>query len=252
MKKNLFLLLVAFCLLVFKSYSQSEKIIIEDKQVWLGYFNQTRVSEKWGLWLDFGYRSNNEFVKSSFQSLVRPGVTYYINNNLRLSAGYAYFFHYPGITNRTVGQPEHRIWEQVQWTQKFKKFSLRQAVRIEQRYRKKYADNDHLSSEYGYNNRIRYNLGVLVPLFGVESQPKSLSLIIGNELMINFGRQVLYNYFDQNRIYGGLGYQLTKDLNINLLYINIFQQLSSGNNFNHAHVLRLIILHNLDLRKDLE
>src|SRR5688572_11050952 len=48
------------------------------QQVWLGYFNQTRFNNKWGLWADLHLRSKEDFVTDVSQSIIRLGLTYYL------------------------------------------------------------------------------------------------------------------------------------------------------------------------------
>ncbi|MEJ0029123.1 MAG: DUF2490 domain-containing protein [Bacteroidota bacterium] len=59
------------------------KTIHHREQAWFAYFNQTRLTNKWGLWLDVHYRMTDSFVDRPFQLLIRPGVTYFIKDNLR-------------------------------------------------------------------------------------------------------------------------------------------------------------------------
>src|SRR5690349_5671331 len=96
----------------------AEKHIHEREQLWLGYFNQTRLSNKWGLWLDVHYRMTDNFVQTPFQLLIRPAVTYFIKDNLRVNVGYAHVNHFPpeGMSTTRI---EHRAWQQIWWNQKY-------------------------------------------------------------------------------------------------------------------------------------
>ena len=40
------------------------KTTTSDNQVWLGYLNQTRFSNKWGEWLDLHLRTKEDFVNN--------------------------------------------------------------------------------------------------------------------------------------------------------------------------------------------
>ena len=40
-------------------------------QTWLAYFNQTRLSNKWGLWADFQIRTREELVSDFFTGIAR-------------------------------------------------------------------------------------------------------------------------------------------------------------------------------------
>ena len=60
------------------------------QQLWFGYLNQTRVSDKWGLWLDMHLRTKDDFTHDLSQSIVRFGLTYYLGDATRITAGYAW------------------------------------------------------------------------------------------------------------------------------------------------------------------
>ena len=70
---------------------------------------------------------------------------------------------------------------------------------------------------------------------------------MSDEILMNAGKQITYNYFDQNRVHASLGYQLTETLNMQAGYMYVFSQLAAGNRFLHGHVWRLSLLHNVKL-----
>ncbi len=241
-----FLVIIVFLLGLFPAAAQTvQKQINTHQQGWLGYFNQTRLTNKFGLWLDVHAR-RIDWLERWNTVLVRPGVTYYVNDHVRLTAGYAFVQHYPPSGQLTI-RPEHRAWQQVLWTSRSKKLQTQQWVRLEQRYNRKIA-NDQLQEGYTFNYRFRYLIALFVPLKGDFIQKGVPFLAFNDEVHINAGKQITYNHFDQNRFFVGLGYQFTKSLNAQLGYMNLFQQLPAGNRFNNNHVLRLFFFHNLDLR----
>ncbi|HYC30178.1 MAG TPA: DUF2490 domain-containing protein, partial [Chitinophagaceae bacterium] len=62
------------------------KQTVRAEQLWTGFFNQTRVGSKWGLWLDAQLRTEDDFFKDLTVSIIRPGITYYVNDALKLTA----------------------------------------------------------------------------------------------------------------------------------------------------------------------
>src|SRR6186997_2449425 len=76
------------------SYAQ-EKHTEYYNQVWLGYFNQTRFSDKLGMWVDLHLRTKEDFFTNFSQSILRFGLTYYVDDFIKLTAGYAYVSIYP-------------------------------------------------------------------------------------------------------------------------------------------------------------
>jgi hypothetical protein len=220
------------------------------EQVWAGYFNQARFSKNWGTWTDLQLRSKEDFVQDFSQGIARFGITYYIRNTTKLTAGYAYIHHFPSDNHKDVAQPEHRPWQQVQWHTNYGRKKMMQWFRLEERYRRKILNDSTLASGYNFNFRLRYNFFYEVPLTSKGIVPGQFSFVVNDELHLNFGKQILYNYFDQNRFFLGFKYQLTQHDNIQLGYMNVFQQLPAGSRFRNSNVIRLFYFQNLDLRKE--
>ncbi|HEX6890699.1 MAG TPA: DUF2490 domain-containing protein [Chryseolinea sp.] len=242
------LLLLLIIIPSFSFAQATEKEIHNREQLWLGYFNQTRLSKRWGVWLDVHYRRTDNFVERPFQFMVRPAVTFFIKDNLRANAGYAFVNHFPAEGLET-SRPENRFWQQIWWNQKYSSFSTLQWLRFEQRFVRK-AANDQLQDGYNFNYRLRYNISFFIPLKGKELAAKVPFVAIIDELFLNFGERIVYNTFDQNRFFAGLGYMFTSHLNAQLGYMHVFQQESSGSSYWSTHAIRFFVFHTLDFRKE--
>ena len=239
-------LLLASLLLATPTYAQKQ--LVQERQTWLGVFTQTRFSDHWGLWAEGHLRLHDQFVHALFQTVARAGATYYLTDDVRLTGGYAYAYLYPDGA-RTVGQPEHRPWQQVQWFTKFPKARLMQWVRLEERFRQQVVGNDELGSNFDFNYRTRFNAALFLPLTQKRFEPGGLQLLLNDEVMVNFGEQIRYNYFDQNRLFAGLVYQVSKQAQVQAGYMHLFQQLPAGDIYRNQHTIRIFYFHNLDLRK---
>lgn len=224
----------------------ADKQVHEREQLWLGYFNQTRLTNKSGVWMDVHYRMTDDFVNRPFQLIVRPAFIYYIKDNLRLNVGYAYVQHYPAKGMSTT-RTEHRPWQQIWWSQKYSGLNTLQWLRLEQRFNEKVV-NDVKQEGYNYNFRIRYNFSFFIPLRGKEIVAKTPFVALIDEVFLNFGGKVVYNTFDQNRLFAGFGYQISAHLNAQLGYMNVYQQEASGNHYMMTHAVRLFVFQTLDLR----
>lgn len=223
-----------------------EKHIHDREQLWLGYFNQSRLSNKWGMWVDVHYRMTDNFIERPFQFLFRPAATYFFKDNLRLNVGYTLAAHFPAKGLETT-RLEHRSWQQIWWNQKYHGLTTLQWLRLEQRFNEKIVSDQKLEG-YNYTFRVRYNFSFFIPLKGKEISPQTPFAAIMNEVFLNFGDKVVYNTFDQNRLFAGFGYQFTSHLNAQLGYMNVYQQEASGNNYSSTHAIRLFVFHSLDFR----
>ena len=216
------------------------------EQTWFGYFNQTRFTKRSGIWLDLHLRLTNDFVKQKNLSIIRAGYTYYISDQVRVTAGYAYVTQY-GLADGEPDVPEHRPWQQIQWFEKKNGFNLMQWFRIDERFRTQVIGGE-LTDNYNFNWRFRYNIAFTIPLRGKVVQAKTPCLFFNDEILINAGKEIVNNYFDQNRLFLGLGYQFTAHLNAQLGYMYVFQQLPAGNSYANINAIRFFVFHNLDLR----
>jgi Protein of unknown function (DUF2490) len=246
--KKFFLLILSLTFFQLLTAQVSKKIETLD-QFWIGYFNQTRLSNKWGFWLDAQIRTENNFVDSMATFVFRPGITYYLSDNTKLSLGYAFMNHYPADNHVDVSQPEQRIWQQLIWNTNYNRIKLVQRVRLEERFRRKFKDKDELAEGYYFNYRFRYSILFQFPLNQKTNEKGAISFVANDELMINFGKQVVYNYFDQNRFLLGFNYYFSPQNSILLGYMNQFQQLASGYSYKVMHVIRIAYSQNLDFRK---
>ncbi|MBV9988403.1 MAG: DUF2490 domain-containing protein [Chitinophagaceae bacterium] len=228
---------------------QTTKNISSISQFWAGYYNQTRLSKHWGLWTDLHLRTKEDFASNFSQSILRVGGTYYLTDNTKLTLGYAYVSLYPGDNHANVTQPEHRIWQQVQWHVKFPRLRLMHWIRLEEKFKHKILNNDALADGYQFNWKLRYNFLFNTPLNRKAFAPGTLSFVLNDELHVNFGKEIVYNYFDQNRFFVGFSYHTTPTDNLQFGYMNLFQQLPAGNSYKDIHTLRVFYFHNLDLRK---
>ena len=217
------------------------KDIEQRNMTWLGYFNQTRFTQNSGMWIDLHLRLNENFIQETHALLTRFGYIYYLSDKTRLAVGYAYQDQ-PGH-HGAADVREHRPWQQIQWLEKKNWFNMMQWFRLEQRYRKVGESDFHFN-----NPRARYNISVTIPITRKEVLPHTPFLFFSNELFINFGKHVVYNYFDQNRFFAGVGYQFTSHLNAHVGYMNVFQQLPAGNKYVNTDAVRLFVFHNLDFR----
>jgi hypothetical protein len=245
MKRTLLLLLLTAAGQLLLAQTKSTEQV---EQLWLGYFNQSRLSNKWGIWTDLQLRTKDNFVDNLSQIILRPGITYYATDNTKLTIGYSYILIYPTDGHTEVTQPENRIWQQVQWHTNYRKNRMMQWIRLEERFRRKIANDTALGDGYNFNWRIRYNFWYEIPLVKNGSLPKSLSLIVNDEVHINFGSEIVNNYFDQNRFFLGLKYQISPSTNIQAGYTNVFQQLSAGNKYKSIDGIRVFLFQNIDLR----
>jgi len=218
-----------------------------DKQLWFGFVHQARLHNHWGYWLDIHHRTKNDFANNLHVELFRAGGTYFINDQWRVTVGYAFIPQFPSLTNQSFVRLEHRPWQQVFHTFTKNRFRLTQYLRNEQRLLQK-TSGEKIVDGYVFRERLRYSL-MLHFLFNKSKAFKqnSVGAVIANEVFVNAYSSDKVNWYDQNRASGGLFYQLTNALQLQLGYMNVFARTPKGDDVIHA--VRLFAFYTLDLRK---
>ncbi len=107
-----------------------------------------------------------------------------------------------------------------------------------------------LTSGYRFNFRGRYQLQLSYVLIDRPDAAGTLSAKVSDEIMFNFGHNIVYNSFDQNRIYAGLNYGISKSIQVELGYLNWFQERSSGNQYYDRDIVRITIYHKISFFRE--
>jgi hypothetical protein len=226
------------------SYSAqtNSRDITHDNMLWFGYYNIIGIKPKWSTLSDVQFRTKNWYQHFS-QALVRTGLNYKLTEKVNVTAGLAHFRFF--INDKTT-RGEWRPWQEIELRQQFSKLRLSQRLRIEQRFNQQ-VENSEPINNYQFNHRFRYRIDIRFPLTKTVEGSKALFVLIGNEVIINAGKSITYNYFDQNRLYTGLNYAATKNITIQLQYMHLWQQLTKKNSFLSANVIRFNIYHTIQL-----
>lgn len=245
-----FPLLIFLGVLTFSAVQAQKKTTETLDQIWFGYNNTIRMTSKWGVVTDLSLRTKDDFVNGWSIAILRAGLSYFLKPQTRLIAGYSFVNTFPSAPHDHISRPEHRPWQMVQWNTSYPKINISQNIRLEERYRRKVLNADALAPGYDFNFRIRYNLQAQIPIGKKRNEPGSFQWVINDEIQINAGKEIIYNYFDQNRFFTGFQYQLSKRDHLQFGFNNVFQQLSAGNSYRVIHGIRIQFMQQLDLRKE--
>lgn len=242
--RNTLLVLGFLCITTVDSVAQQRKTVY-DNQLWFQYFLNARVSEKWGVYFDGGYRTT-QWNKSN-QYLLRLGATYHFNRNINAQAGLAYFVGYVRSGDKVLQNPEIRPWQRINAISSIGRCVITQRYRFEERFVHKFKGAE-LADGYNFNFRVSYHMALQVPLNKPKIEKGAFYLQATNELFVNFGGNIVNNVFDQDRVFGGFGYQVSKQFAVLTGYQHIWQQRSDGFTINDVSCLRLTIFYNMDFR----
>ena len=169
-----------------------------DNGIWLMYLCTNKVSEKFSIHTEAQYRNHTISPTNIEQLLLRTGLNYHFRPNASATFGYAHIGNYEYDSERKSPEvEEHRIWQQFLTTNTIGRVKLEHRYRLEERF-----------VEDDFKMRFRYRLMVFIPLNRPKIEAGALYLGMYDELFINDKR----NFFDRNRLYGGLGYQYANNM----------------------------------------
>jgi hypothetical protein len=225
--------------------TNAQKQVGHQSLFWLGSVNTIRFNQKWGMVADFHYRTY-DFMSHPYYYIVRGLGNYYFNENLTAGIGYGHIWAGAYTTMPHPYSNEDRITEQVQSNSKTGKFSISNRWRLEQRWQQKIVNNEK-TNDYRFTDRARYGISFIYSPFKNKMLPMVTNY---EEVMVQFGKEVVYNTFDQARFSFGIRQNITSKLNIDLNYMYIYQQLFSGNQYVQANTLRLYINYNVGWKKN--
>lgn len=241
MFKYIFISIVSLILPDVMFAQTNAPLVLKDNILWLGYYNSIVLNPRWSINSDIQFRTKEE-LKHYSQALIRTDVSYKSKNRLTISMGLAHFRYFV-TDNKTRG--EWRPWQELKLTDKIGNCKLTHRLRVEQRFNET-VKNSEATNNYQFNFRFRYRLDLRYPLTKEKEIGNNLFILVGNELMVNAGNIISYNYFDQDRLYAGINYEVNKKVSLQLQYMHIWQQSSNELTLNSNEVLRFNIYHTIN------
>ncbi len=242
MKSAVFFL---FVLLFTQSINaQQAKAIQQQNHFWWSVNTAAQVSNKWSVLADVHIRRTNFMANNSFY-FVRLGALYNVNKSFSVAAGAGHMWLANKMPLTELFTKENRVYQQFQLSGSLGKISTVNRLRVEERWSQKIANNQ-LTNAYRYTTRFRYMFSLNVPVSKNKYIP---SLVFADELQMQMGKDIIYNPFDQNRLFTGMKQQITPSLSCDFGYMLVYQQKLSGYQYTRANTLRWFFYWKPDLRK---
>lgn len=183
---------------------------------WLIYIGNKKLNSKWNIHHEVQYRNYNA-VGNLEQLLLRTGLGHTFNdgkNNVLLGYGYILSENYISNSDNKRTVNEHRIFQQFTSSQNIGGIKLSHRYRFEQRF-----------VESNFKMRFRYFLALNIPLGDKENK---YYLSAYNEIFLNTKTSI----FDRNRLFGGIGYTINKNIKMEAGYMNQLFERSSRDQLN--------------------
>ncbi len=238
------LFIVTVILFSLSVHAQRIKEVQIQNHFWWSMNTNSKISKHLNLIADFYIRRTNFLANNNFY-FVRLGTGYTINEHLSVAAGAGHLW----LANRSgateLFSNENRIYQQVQLNNAWGKTTLTHTLRAEERWQQNVV-NSLPTDAYRYSTRFRYQLSFIVPVSKNKWVP---SLAFADELLVHTGKEIVYNTFDQNRIFGGIKQRLTHSLSFDFGYMMVYQQKLSGYQYTRNHTIRWYFYWKPDLSK---
>lgn len=222
-KKNLLFVLLFFnAPLLFAQQS--------DMGNWFIYFGNQSLNNKWNWHNEIQYRNYN-FAGDLDQLLLRTGIGYNITENNNILLGYGFINSQPYLSNsdEKISINEHRIFQQFINRHNIGRVFLQHRFRMEERF---------LPGEFQL--RSRYFLALNIPINHESIKANTFYLSAYNEVFINAQQSL----FDRNRIYGALGFGISKNIRAEVGFMTQILEHTHRNQF------QLVLFNNLPFYSD--
>jgi hypothetical protein len=224
--------------------AQTNRQVTHQLQAWFSVNTTAHLNSKWAFLFDAHIRRNHFFSQNNFK-LLRAVILYNVDNTFSVAGGYAHEWLYPSTRGWHTISNENRVYQQVMLVSKFNTIGITQRIRNEQRWQQKIT-NDKFTGSYKFTDRIRYLLSVNIPVFKNNKLPL---VNVSDEILLQTGKEVMNNTFDQNRIFVGIKEKISKTLSFDTGYMYIYQQKSTGYQYEQDNTFRLFFYYTPVLSK---
>ncbi len=231
--------------------AQARKEVFNTQSLWTKFeVNdfQDRGPLGWGA--DGIIRRKNELgrgsiVQSPMRESFRPWVHYNFSPYARLSIspiGYMNTTEYVGVPEDRERDPYHELRTTFQFFQHFKQFDGRLMHTWRLRYELRWQERPG-EDAYRYSNRVRFRYRARLGLNSNDFYRNNTAyLMVSNETNLNMGREVVFNTFNQNRLYAGVGYRFLTAARAELRYVDRFRTRgATGFQFDHDRGVMLAV-----------
>ncbi len=224
-----------------------------DKQtgVWLGLYTKYKIGKNLYYYGEYHLRRRDNFIDNMAQIYLRFGLSYIVNDKLEVTGGIVTPFYwapeadYGELDNVDNVVNQFRFWQQFLFIQSVGRLKIYHQIRTEQRWKRDYI----VGSPFKLTHRFRYKFMTYIPINKPKLQEKTLFFSGYNEIFIQAGKPITYNYFEDNRLFLGLGYFINDKIQLQGGYMKSIQQRDSGIKYYDRDIIRFSIYHNLDFTK---
>lgn len=228
-----------------------EKQFNRQSGLWVGLYTKYKIGKKLFYYGEYHIRRRDKLINNMAQIYLRFGLSYLVNEKFEVTGGIVTPFYWAPENQYSSEEQidqvvnQFRFWQQFLFIQSMGRVKIYHQIRTEQRWKRDYI----VDSPFKLTHRFRYKISTYIPINKPKLQDKTLFFSGYNEIFIQAGKPILYNYFEDNRLFLGLGYVINEKFQIQTGYMKSIQQRDSGFDLNNRDIIRFSIYHNLDFTK---
>lgn len=188
---------------------------------WVFVSHQQKINTRWSLLVDAQSRFRNN-PGSLGTLLLRAALQYELHKSHAIALGYASKNDWEqGDMGRQLF-PEHRVYQQYQFTRETARAEVIARIRLEERFVKQ--------TSFLFSQRVRLFGALQLPIFTDKEFTKGTYVQIQVEGFANILNQKRVNnsFFDQSRIQSAVGYRWNKHIDTGIGYMWWLQQEQEG------------------------
>ncbi len=232
---------VVFLVLLNISFCCAQKNIETQSLVWYGYSLKFKLNDNWTLEHNLDNRQF-WFPGRQHQFIAHIKGYYDFGNGLKITPGFTFFqITLPQDPFEDFAYTVSELRPHIEIGYIFDispKLNLHNRAMFEWRYFEN-SDREFAFRNYRYRHRIqlsyRFN--------------KRFGFRVYDELILNLGKRIINNTFDQNRFGIAPKFYFDNGLSFEIGYLNWYQQQASGNDFFNRHILQIQVSKILDFSK---
>lgn len=242
--------LIPFILIIsISGIAMAQKTITNQNMIWYAYFQNLKINDRFAIYTDIQERHFFKPAKQS-QFLIRSSFNTTIASNWDFGVGFCFALsNTTPLVDYNLETPELRPHIEFNNRQKLKHVNIWHRYRLEARFPHE-INGTTLSDGFKFSTmRFRYQFAADIILKQPKQDKNAVRLSLRDEFMLNLGKNIKYNIFDQNRINIALQYAPIKEIILEAGYMHLFQQREAGDKYFSRHIVRFALIQNIHLKK---
>lgn len=216
--------------------------------LWLGLYTKYQLRDSLYYYGEYHYRRRGDaLIDEMGQIYLRFGLTWRVAPTLELTGGIVTPLYWAKEKDRGPGVdtvvPQYRLWQQAAFGTKLGRVRFYHQLRTEQRWARK----NPVGSPFKLTYRWRYKLAAYIPINHKQLKPGTWFVSLYEEIFMQSGASIVFNHFEDNRLFGGLGYVLTDTLQMQFGHMWTYRHAGEPFRYEHRHIPRISLYHNTNI-----